>query len=511
MISLFLGLIIVLLIIIAILYFTIPTLFLYKIKVKTVNGGKVEDAIPIVKGQWFFGNCLTLVKLNNEQLFSYFRQRALQFPNSYLLYIFNYPILNVVNPEYAEQVLNSPLTARKSFLYRPIKEFVRSGLLTSYGKKWHTRRKLITPTFHFSILKEFFEVFKEESERLVDVINSRYANLAVSLDDIVPRFTLDTICETAMGVKLTTYEDGDNYRYNVNQLQNILVGRSLNPCFYNKIVYKLFGDKQTCDNYLDKVHHFSSSIINKRRLDFANKNVGNFPNQDLSLVNEKRRNAMLDTLLIAQMHGQNIAHLDICEEVDTFMFEGYETTSIAVTFSLFMLAVHPDVQEKVYEEIISVTNDVTTLTISDYSQFKYLECVIKETMRLYPSVPFISRGLFEDFKLGDIILPKYSMINIHIYDLHRNPKYFPDPEKFDPTRFMPENMQHRHPFVYIPFSAGLRNCIGQKFAMLEMKVFLVNLLRRFQVLPKTKLEDVKFKIGLTLTPTVPIRVEFRQR
>lgn len=102
------------------------------------------------------------------------------------------------------------------------------------------------------------------------------------------------------------------------------------------------------------------------------------------------------------------------------------------------------------------------LNIFEFNRLEYLECVIKETLRLYPSVPFISRYCIEDTELNGVILPGGSQINIHILDIMRDERHFSDPLKFDPNRFLPENSLNRHPFAFVPFSAGSRNCIGKQ-------------------------------------------------
>lgn len=120
-------------------------------------------------------------------------------------------------------------------------------------------------------------------------------------------------------------------------------------------------------------------------------------------------------------------------------------------------------QDLVYEEIIeNLREEQIHFNLKELNDLKYMECVIKECLRLYPSVPFIARTLEDELETKDgLTLPEGCQAYVHIFDIHRNPKYWPEPEKFDPDRFLPENCVNRHPFAYVPFSAGPRNCIGK--------------------------------------------------
>lgn len=222
---------------------------------------------------------------------------------------------------------------------------------------------------------------------------------------------------------------------------------------------------------------------------------------------------MLDTLLANEING----HIDgtgVQEEVDTFMFEGHDTSAAGITFILLLLGTHPDVQELVYEEIREavVRNNCQPLSITQFGELNYLDRVIKECLRLYPPVAFISRELTDDVVLSDNTkIPRGIMMHFHIFDLHRDEEQFPDPEKFDPDRFLPDNSAKRHPYAYLPFSAGPRNCIGQKFALLEIKTLVQYVLMNFELKAITRREDIKFVIDLVLRPTDAILVQFKRR
>lgn len=278
------------------------------------------------------------------------------------------------------------------------------------------------------------------------------------------------------------------------------------------LLYKLTPAARRERALVQVINEFIDGIISNRRSQLTeNGNAG------LQLIDEfgiKTRISFLDLLLRSNLDGTSLSNDEIRQEVNTFMFAGHDTTTSAITFAIYSLALHPEIQERVFEEQRTLLgNDLTTFP--DYNalqQMKYLEMVIKESMRLYPPVPIIGREPLEPVKVGTCMnVPPYVSLNIAIYTLHRNPDIYEDPEKFDPDRFTEEAASKRGPYDYIPFSAGPRNCIGQRFAMLEIKSTLSTLVRNFKIVATEKTKGTRYASDLILRPIGGLFVAFEER
>ncbi|XP_075153111.1 putative cytochrome P450 4ac1 isoform X3 [Haematobia irritans] len=427
---------------------------------------------------------------------------------SYLLYFLMAPLYNIVTPEESAAVFQSTTMLEKTPMYGLIKEFLGDGLLISSDRKWFQRRKLLTPAFHFNVLQTFNDIFKEESLKLLKKLHS-LPKEEIEVNDIVTEFTLNNVIETALGVSLDDQSGSAQYRKTIHDIEEIILERINNPLMYYGLIFKLFGRYKKHKHDLKIATDFSSRIIEKKRIEYQLKKEQQAEHADnTDEFGKKKRYAMLDTLLYEESLG-NIDHEGICDEVNTFMFEGYDTTSTCLIFTIMNLALHPEAQKKCRQEIANI-GDFSSLTVFDFNKMEYLECVLKETLRLYPSVPFIARTCTAETHINGLILPDNTQVNVHIYDIMRDPKHFPDPEVFKPERFLAEYSMDRHPFAFVPFSAGSRNCIGQKFALLEMKAVMVALLQNFEILPITKSEDLTFEYGLILRTSQKIFVKLKK-
>nr|CAD7267401.1 unnamed protein product [Timema shepardi] len=221
---------------------------------------------------------------------------------------------------------------------------------------------------------------------------------------------------------------------------------------------------------------------------------------------------LVDRIVEIADQSDNFNDEDIIQEVCTFMLAGQESVATAVTFTLFLLAKHPDVQSRVLEEVDAVLGELPNVpTLGALRKLCYTEQCIKEALRLYPSVPIIARTLSEDVPMGKVTLPKGCQVIITPYATHRIPYIYPNPEKFDPDRFLPENMRGRHPYAYIPFSAGPRICIGYKFAMLEMKMLLGEILRKYHVATVPGKEELCIKYRITIRASGGVWLQFTPR
>jgi cytochrome P450 len=167
---------------------------------------------------------------------------------------------------------------------------------------------------------------------------------------------------------------------------------------------------------------------------------------------------------------------------------------------------------RIHEELDGIFSDDMTrdITIEDLRNMKYLEQCIKESLRLYPSVPYIARQNSQPFTVENYEVPKDTTCLILIYFLHRDPNYFPNPEVFDPERFSSDS-DNRHPYAFVPFSAGPRNCIGQKFALLEEKALLSSILRKYKIKSLLHRNEMKLDIAAILKPNSEIKIKFEER
>ncbi|XP_055388171.1 uncharacterized protein LOC129616537 [Condylostylus longicornis] len=481
-------------------------------RIKNVDGTPLYGVIPSLT---IFGNNFDLISLDEEKLFKMARNDAKNAKRSYFKFLVGNPFYEIITPEESELILNNTVVITKGLLYNFLHPHLGTGLLTSTHQKWHTRRKLLTPSFHFNILQKFLETFKDESFKFIANIKDESSDI-VNLSDVIPKFTLNTVCETALGVNLDDIGKSKEYRENISASEQLFIKRVFNPVKHFDCLYKMFEEHEPFQRIVNELHNFSSTIIKLRRNIFQNKDVtqdslkpSSNSDDDIYFFKKERR-AMLDTLLEAEEKNL-IDHQGICEEVDTFMFEGFDTTSAGLMFAILCLGTYQEIQQKCYEEILQLPDDFSKLTITDLNNLQYLDCVIKESLRLYPPVPMIARKTDEEIQIGNYILPKGCNIHIHIFEVHRNPHHFPNPGVFDPDRFLPENSIKRHPYAYIPFSAGIRNCIGQKFALLEIKVLIASLLKNYKIYPKTRIEDIVFQAGLILRSKYPLKVRLEPR
>ncbi|CAH0554677.1 unnamed protein product [Brassicogethes aeneus] len=491
----------------------LAVIYIYQIWKKFNDFRETINKIPGPKTVPIVGNVLQFLG-PQEVIFKKIRKLFKEYEKEKILrtWVGHMGMVNIFSPEDVELLIASSKNNTKSDIYNLLHCWLGTGLLTSEGSKWKNRRKILTPSFHFNILQEFLPVFMEQTDVLIDTFK-RETDKNIDVVPYITQFTLHSICETAMGISLLETENQEEYKRAVYKMGEFVVYRLTRPWFFFDVGYAFtsgFWKQKSTATYL---HNFSSSVIEQRKnklMERALKNI--IPNGKQSYATRKKL-AMLDILISAKLQGEPLDDEGIREEVDTFMFEGHDTTSMAICFKLMLIANNKDAQDKLHEEIETIfgTSD-RGITFEDLPELKYLERCIKESLRLYPSVPMISRITNGDIETKDgYRIPAQTCVNVHIYDLHRNPDYFEDPEKFDPDRFLPERAQKRHPFVYIPFSAGPRNCIGQKFAVMELKTVLIGILRNFYLEPIDTPDTLELMTDLVLRPKRGIKIKFVEK
>ncbi|XP_017758948.1 PREDICTED: cytochrome P450 4C1-like [Eufriesea mexicana] len=481
--------------------------------------GRIINCIPGPQAIPIIGNMHSF-QISSSDLWTLMRKMGTQYYPIYRLWSFTTAFLNIRHPDDIETLLGNSKLTKKSHIYTILEPWFNTGLLTGSGRKWHTRRKILTPAFHFNLLQEFVDIFNEEGQHLIEKLKSEEGAVVKDLLPFISEHTLNVICETAMG---TSLKDKGSFQYKyrkaVNDMGTIFIYRFVRPWFCYNFIFNLCPQGWRQSKLLKILHGFSRKIIQERK-EYHDQTNGRYlsginyaPSDGVKnifkhYIVRKKRLAMLDLLIAAHRNNQ-IDDEGIREEVDTFVFRGHDTTAVSICFTIMLLAEHKEIQDRARVEIKAVMEENKgKLNTSALQNLSYLERCIKESLRLYPSVPSISRAPETDVKLSNYVVPANTIVHVHIIDAHRDPQFWTNPDVFDPDRFLPENSQGRHPYAYIPFSAGPRNCIGQRFAMLELKTTLALLLHNFSLEPVDYLKDVSMNSDIVLRPTYALRTKF---
>lgn len=236
----------------------------------------------------------------------------------------------------------------------------------------------------------------------------------------------------------------------VKDLGYLVASRFLTPWQRIDFLYNFTATKKKQDECAKIMHEFTTKIICDRRAKLSEEKAVNLEDLDDDDVGLKKKMCLLDVLLQSTVDGQSLSNADIQEEVDTFTFAGHDTTTNTICFTLFTISKFPEVQRKLNEEIEQVIGN-GEVTFKVINELKYLDLVIKETMRLYPPVPIIARRLFEEVEFEDFVAPANANYNLMFYTLFKNPEVFENPEEFIPERFL--DTSDKSPYAFTPFSA----------------------------------------------------------
>ncbi|XP_055635297.1 cytochrome P450 4c3-like [Toxorhynchites rutilus septentrionalis] len=461
-------------------------------------------SIPGPKGLPLLGNAAEGILCDPAEFHDKLEQWVKQFGTRIKIDLFTKFWILHSSPEDIEKVATDSRFNRKSEDYNQLQEWLGNGILLDHGPSWFVNRKALTDAFHFKVLENFIPTSQQQSEILVGKLLASNGQ-AVDIFPIMKLFTLDVILETAIGVTCDAQLNDSDYVKAVAGLSHITYWRMFNVMGYSEATFRFTKYYRPYREMLKINNDFTMDVIKRRRDEFY---------KEAREEGGKKRCALLDKLLQMEIEGRKLTDEEIRNQVNNFMFAGHDTTSSALTFIVFLVAKHPEVQEKLYEEMNRVLADgmIPTLNPRILSDFKYMDLVIKESLRMYPPVPYFSRTIDSETEVSGVTYPPGTTVSLGVYFMHRNPDYFPEPLCFKPERFsFDADQEKRNPYVYIPFSAGSRNCIGQKFAINEIKVALIYIVLRCRFRLDDPTYDPKLKAELVLKPVGGIPVRFTPR
>ncbi|CAK1550978.1 unnamed protein product [Leptosia nina] len=344
---------------------------------------------------------------------------------------------------------------------------------------WTRRRKLTVPAFSPKIINSYIDILIQRSDNLSEGLSlaNRVGTGPFQAWSHIFEYSIEVLFETAFGIDDSLSKEKKlAFLRNSTSILTLVTNRAFRIWYWSDLIYKCSASYTKFVEERKFTYDFTDEIIQKKRKELENSV------DDTELQNDesvKTVRCFLDYLILLSSRD-GITDIELREEVLTFLYAGTDTSSVAICTTLKLLAKYPKVQERVYKEIIEVLGDATrTITKDDLPKLKYLERVVKESLRLFPPVPFILRQVFEETELpSGTILPGDTNIIISLWAIGRDPQQWgADADCFDPDRFLPD----RKTGLFIPFSCGPRNCIGYQFAFMSIKLALTAIVRKYRV------------------------------
>ncbi|XP_071505748.1 ultra-long-chain fatty acid omega-hydroxylase-like [Diadema antillarum] len=430
----------------------------------------IRRHLPGPKPHWLYGNLRD--PGFNEPGFEWEQKAVSKYRRLLVFWMGWKPVVMLNHPDSIKPLLATNIGI-KSDDYQVFKEW-SEGLGLLEGAIWKRHRTLITPSFHFQVLKQYLVVMNEALDVLIDKLHvAADQGEPVKTHETMSLLSLDVILRCAFSHQSHCQETESREVEVLEKLTTICAYRVFHPLMFYDCIFRLSSKYRDWKEGCAYMHGIHDKIVAERRRTYATEKEA-----------EKRRMDFLDTLLLAQdSDGNGLSKKEIRDEVNQFVFAGTDTTGSALTWFLYIMAQHPDEQARIQEEVdtLFAGRDDDSVQYEDLKKLTYITQCLRESMRMYVYVPPF-RVLREPLKVNDFTIPAGTVVAANTYQLHHNPDVWGDDHMdFKPDRFERTNVEKRDPFAFVPFSAGARNCLGQQFAMDEMRSTAARIFRRFSV------------------------------
>ena len=395
-------------------------------------------------------------------------------------------VYQINHPDDIEQMLVKDFRKyRKDRMTRTLEELLGKGLVTSEGDFWKRQRRLVNPGFHRDRIKGYAEVMVSETRARIDGWGERSE---FDVHDEMMRITLGIVASTLFGTDVSQ-QDADTIGSSIAFFMEYHLGIANTgirlphwiPTPGNSRAVKAMAA-------LDEVIR---RYIEIRR---ASGDTGDLLSMLISAVDDE---------------GKGMDSEQLRDEALTLITAGHETTAVSMTMTLYLLSQHPEVEVKLHEELDRVLGD-RQATFEDLAQLTYTEQVVTESMRVLPPVWGIGREAIEDTEIGGYPIKKGAQMFVSQWTVHRDSRFFPDPEAFKPERWTPEFKKQLPHYAYFPFGGGPRICVGKRFAMMEAVLLLATISRRYalRLLPG---ETLDLMPSVTIRPRNGLRMVAQRR
>ena len=401
------------------------------------------------------------------------------------------------HPDYIKDILvtnhKNFVKVRKDLYTSFIKSIMGEGLvIVTDGESHQRQRRLVRPSFHHERINAYAKVTIDYAARLRDHWQD---GTTVDMAQEMSRHTLSIVCKTLFSSDLKENEAKEIYQV-LSALLNIVMKAAKNP--FMGLLEKLpLPSTRRLSKGRDRLEGYIYRLINECR------------------VSGQDKGDLLSMLLLAQDeegNGDMMTDKQVRDEVMNFFLVGHETSALALTWTWYVISQNPDVEAELHTELDRVLGDRLPTT-ADLPQLTYTRMVFSEAMRLYPPAYFQLRETLNDYKLDNYLIAAGSIVFVSQYVMHRDPRYYPNPDKFEPQRFTPEAQAKLPQFAYFPFGGGPRYCIGESFAWMEGILSIAALAQRWKMrlVPGHPVEPGPTLITLRAKYGLPMILERRKQ